>query len=220
MFFFLILSGCINTNTQVPNLSEYPLPELEVKQPVMIRNSALKSGEITIGRIQAWRVYGDLYQFTESAVGAATIILESNHIKVQSGADKILELSVYDAKSELDETFKETISLRVRTGAGLTREYSIMQNHYVLYSASSAIENAIAQCALKMLSDPDIVNYLENNIEEEGYYSPQNSIDSFDEDKNEYYSPADQQRKKDLKEQKNEVDSFDADADEYYSPGK
>ncbi len=49
----------------------------------------------------------------------------------------------------------------------------------------------------------------------EEYYAPRNAVDSFDEGKDEYYSPLHQKSK----EQKGATDSFDG-ADEYYSPGE
>lgn len=188
VFIVLVLTGCMHTNTQIPDPAEYSVPELDIKQPVTIRNGVQESGEIRIGQIRAWRVYGDLYKFTESAIGVATNILEKNHIKVQNGADKVLELSVYDAKSELGEplsgsTFTETIALKVSAGDRLTKECTNMQKHNVLFTASRAIERALAKCVVQMLSDKEIIRYLKNNDEE--YYSPQNSFDDGDE----YYSP-------------------------------
>ena len=192
VFFLLVFTGCasFHTNTQIPDPAEYSVPGLDVMQPVTIRNGVPESGDIMIGRLGIWNIYGDYYKYTESAIGAATNIFESNHIKVQHGADKVLELSVYEAKSRLNEkrtgsgsTVIETIALRVRTGDGLTKDYFNSQVHGVVFSATRAIERALAQCVVQMLSDKEIISYLEKNDEE--YYSPQNSFDDGDE----YYSP-------------------------------
>ncbi len=156
-------------------------------------------GDIRIGQIRAWRVYGDLYKFTESAIGAARDILEKNHIKVQNGANKVLELSVFDAKSKLaaplsDSMFTETIALRVRTSSGLTKECTNTQKHNVLFTASRAIERALAQCAIQMLSDKEIISYLSFDEKNADFYllqGPQNSknvVDSFD-GSDEYFPP-------------------------------
>ncbi len=59
------------------------------------------------------------------------------------------------------------------------------------------------------------VKFYDDSAEE--YFSPQNSVDSFDEGKDEYLSPDDQPGLKDVKEKKEVFDSFD-DGGEYYSP--
>jgi len=181
---FLFLTGCINyrTNTKAPILPDNAVPNLNVLLPVSFRNVASKSGDILIGRWNSWKVYADLYKYTESSIGAAKNILERQNIKVNNSADKILELSVFDAKSETGTwLFQVTTALRVKTGNGLKKEYVGVQKHGSGYGTTSAIERTLAKCVTQMLNDKDIIRYLES--------SPQDAVDNFDNGEYEYFSP-------------------------------
>ncbi|OEU76834.1 MAG: hypothetical protein BA864_03565 [Desulfuromonadales bacterium C00003093] len=161
----LLLFGCMSmrTNTKAPMLPDNAVPNINVKQPVAFKNISSKSGDIIIGKWVGWKVYGDLYKFTESSIGTAKNILERQNIKVTNSAGKILELSVYDAKSEQGAfIFGVTTALRVRTGDGLKKEYVGVQKHGNGYGTTAAIERALAKCVKQMLNDKDIIRYLEN----------------------------------------------------------
>lgn len=161
----LIFSGCMTmqTNTKALILQDNEIPSLNVKQSVIFKNVSSKSGDIIIGKWTGWKVKGDLHKFTETAIGTAKDILERQNIKVEKNANKILELSVYDAKSEQGAfIFGVTTKLRVRTGNDLVKEYVGIKKHGNGYGTTAAIEKALANCVLQMLKDDDIKNYLEN----------------------------------------------------------
>jgi hypothetical protein len=157
----------MRTNPQATEIakeiSEDVLPELYTGDPVAIRNSSSSSGNIIIGRWVGWQVQGDLHKFTESAVGTVKNVFERQNIRIRDDADKALELSVYDAKSEQEGLrFRATTALRVRTGGGLEKEY-VGSRHYTNgHRTTPAIEGALALCVEQMLNDQEIIDYLEN----------------------------------------------------------
>lgn len=153
---FLLLPGCINyrTNTKAPILPDNAIPNLNVLQAVSFRNVASQSGDILIGGWTGWRIYADLYKYTESSIATAENILQRQNIKVRNSADKTLELAVYDATSERGAwAFQVTTSLRVKTGNGLKKEYLGVQKHGSGYGTTSAIERTLAKCVTQMLND-------------------------------------------------------------------
>jgi len=161
----LVLSGCMSmrTDTKATALPDNAVPKLNVKQPVALRNVAAKAGDLVIGKWVGWTVYGDMYKFTESAIGTAKTSLEQQNIQVKNSADKVLELSVHDAKSEQGAwTFAATTALSVKTGDGLNKEYVGVQKHGNGYGTTAAIEQALAKCVTQMLNDKDVIRYLEN----------------------------------------------------------
>lgn len=204
---FLLLSGCINyrTNTKAPILPDNSIPNLNVLLPVTFRNVSSKSGDILIGRWNGWKIYADLYKYTESSIGTAKNILERQNLIVKDNAEKILELSVYDAKSEQGTwTFQVSTALRVKTGNGLQKEYLGVQKHGNGYGTTSAIEKTLAKCVKQMLNDKDIIRYLES--------SPDDAVDNFDNGEYKYFSPHIK------KVPTGTVDNFDDGDVEYFSP--
>jgi len=204
---FLLLSGCINyrTNTKAPILPDNAIPNLNVMLPVAFKNVSSQSADILIGSWGGWRVYADFYEYTESSISTAKNILERQNIKVNNSADKILELSIYDAKSERGMwAFQVTTTLRVKTANGLKKEYVGVQKHGSGYGTTSAIEKTLAKCVTQMLNDKDIIRYLES--------SPADAVDNFDDGEYEYFSPHIENIPKDA------VDNFDDGEHEYFSP--
>lgn len=172
--------------------------------PVAFRNVSSQAGDILIGRWNGWKIYADLYKYTESSIGTAKNILERQNLKVNNTADKILELSVYDAKSEQGSwAFQVTTALRVKTGNGLQKEYVGVQKHGSGYGTTSAIEKTLAKCVAQMLNDKDIIRYLES--------SPDDAVDNFDNGEYKYFSPHIENAPKGT------VDNFDDGDVEYFS---
>jgi len=165
--FGMVLPGClsidIRTNTRAPSVSEEAVPMLHIKQSVAFRNAAPSSGEVLIGEWSNMRVYADLHKYTESAIGAATNVLKRQNISVDDDADKILELSVFGAKTEEGMwTFRSTTEMRVRTGDGLVKEFEASRKYANAYSTTAFMERTLARAVADMFSDPEILEYLEN----------------------------------------------------------
>ena len=164
IFFILISSGCgmtMRTNTQVPSIAIKEINEMSFKNDVSLRNVATNKGEEQIGKWIGWKVIGDLYKYTESAIGAAKNSLEEQGIEVNDNADKVLELAVFDALSEQGMVkFRLTTKLRVKTGDGLEKEFTGIHNYANGYGTTFATERALAQCVVHMLNDADIRRYL------------------------------------------------------------
>jgi len=161
----LVLFACksFRANTKAPTLPDNEVRTLNIKQPVAFSNVSSQSGDITLGKWLGAKAVGDLYEFTESSIGAAKNIFERQGIEVTSSANKILELSVYDAKVKQGMVmFEVKATLRVRTGDGLIKEYVGVKKFGNAYATSPAVERALAQCVMQMLNDKDILEYLEN----------------------------------------------------------
>ena len=161
----IVSSGCFNmrTNTRPPTLSEGTVPQLNVQQPVALRNSSPNVGETIIGRWGGWKVHADLHKYTESAIGALRTALESQSIEVSDEASKTMELSVYNAHSQQNMwNFTAKASLRVRTGDGYEQIYEGATSHGNGYGTTSAMEKSIGKCIGLMFEDDQVRAYLEN----------------------------------------------------------
>lgn len=167
---FLLLSGCVSmhTNTRAPEVSETAVPLLNINQPVAFRNGARKTGEIEIGSWTPFTVYADLSNYTESAIGTAKNVLGKQNIRIRDNANKVLEFSVYSAKSERDDIwtfgkgFIVTTRLRVKTGNGMSRDYVSSIRHGNGYGTTSAMQKTLADNVRQMFNDKQIIAYLSN----------------------------------------------------------
>jgi len=107
-------------------------------------------------------VMGSLYDFTESTIGIVKEALQRNNITIDDKADKRLELSIVKATSIRGFwTFSSDVTLRVKTGSGLEKEYKGLKHHQNGYSTTRAFEMTMARCVEQMLNDKAIVEYLE-----------------------------------------------------------
>ena len=162
----VVLCGChiytMRTNTKFPNMDGVYIEELGMTKTVALTNTLTDAGDEQIGVWTGWKVFGNYYKFTESAIGATKNILERENVKVTNNGEKNLNLTVYDVKSSQGRVFTVLTSLRVKTGDGLVKEYSVSKNHSNGYGTTPVIEKNIAECVGQMLNDKDIVNYLVN----------------------------------------------------------
>lgn len=162
----VVLSGChiytMRTNTKAPNMDGVYTGELDITKTVTLVNTLTDAGDEEIGVWTGWKVFGNYYKFTESAIGATKSILERGNVNVTNKGEKNLSMTVYDVKSSQGRTFTVLTSLRVKTGDGLVKEYSVSKTHGNGYGTTTIIEKNIAECVRQMLNDKDIVNYLVN----------------------------------------------------------
>ncbi|MEA2069460.1 MAG: hypothetical protein U9P12_09695 [Verrucomicrobiota bacterium] len=158
------MTGCMKmrTDTKAPVLEADSVPKLYMKQSLVVRNAAKDVDQEEIGDWIGWTVYGDLHDYTDSAVEATIDILKKQGIKIGDGG-KVLDLCVTDALSEQGAwKFRATVTMTVKTGSGLSKKYIGEKGHGNGYSTSSAMEMAMGQCVMKMLNDEEIIAYLQN----------------------------------------------------------
>ena len=162
----VVLCGChiytMRTNTKAPNMDDVSTIGLDITKTITLMNTLTDAGDEEIGVWTGWKVFGNYYKFTESAIGATKSILERGNVKVTNNGEKNLALTVHDVKSSQGRVFTVLTSLRVKTGDGLVKEYSVSKNHANGYGTTTIIEKNIADCVGQMLNDKDIVNYLVN----------------------------------------------------------
>ncbi len=162
----VVLSGChiytMRTNTTPPNMDGVYTGKLDITKTVTLVNTLTDVGDEEIGVWTGWKVLGNYYKFTESAIGATKSLLERENVKVTNNGEKNIALTVHDVKSSQGKVFTVLTSLRVKTGDGLVKEYSVSKNHGNGYGTTPIIEKNIAECVRQMLNDKDIVNYLIN----------------------------------------------------------
>ena len=159
----LTFTGCVSMrpNTKPIILGGDAVPDLNVSSSVSLRNGALNTGEVVIGKWPGFKVYGDYYKFTETAIGTAKSILSGQNISVEKEADKTLELKITKAVAEQGcWIFGVTVEMEVKFGSGSNKNYIGIEKYGNGYATTRAIESAIARCVKEMLKDDEILNYL------------------------------------------------------------
>ena len=164
MLVLLILSGCISHQTNVRGID---VPEdtaftLKMNQPVAIRNVAPETGKTLIETTFGNRFYGDYHQYTKACIDILTEQLKWQNILVSENANKVLSLAVTNATQKMNLfTFTVYVTLTVRTGSGLKKQYVGEQTHGNTWGTTPAVEHALARCVEQMLNDGDIIKYLQ-----------------------------------------------------------
>lgn len=162
----VLCSGCatFHSNTAPRYLPKDVSIKLNVTQPVALQNISTNAPgtEQLLGRWTGWKVQGSLHGFTESTIGILKEALQRNGVAVAEKADKRLKLCVDKATSiQGGMKFSATITVKVITGSGLTKEYHGLQQYGNGYATTSAFELAMGQCVEQMLKDQEILAYLE-----------------------------------------------------------
>lgn len=167
IFAISFLGGCTHTyhsHSKSRFLPENTSVALNVAHPVAVKNACPKTPgeEELLGKWWGWEVKGSLYDFTESTVGIATDVMQRKGVKLDSDSERRLELTVVKAESkEGFWTFSSQIWLKVKTGSGIEREYTGVKHHQTGYATTKAFEMMMARCVEDMLTDRDILNYLQ-----------------------------------------------------------
>jgi len=161
----LIVSGCITIrpNVEVPSIDYTEIKKLIIKNPVTFRNVRPNTGDTLIGKWSFKKRVGNLHEYTEATIGTAKIVLKEQGIPVNDNAEKILELAILNAlakRGALEFTF--TTKLIVKTNSGLEKEFKGIATCGNGWAITVAIEEALAQCVVKMLNDEDIRKYIED----------------------------------------------------------
>jgi hypothetical protein len=134
-----------------------------MNQPVAIRNFAPETGKTRIESSLGNNYYGDFHQYTIACINTLTQELGRQKIQVSENASKVLSLAVTGARQKMNAfDFTVNVTLTVKTGSGLEKQYVGEQNHGNGWGTTPAVEHALAHCVEQMLNDGDIIRYLEN----------------------------------------------------------
>jgi len=165
MLVLFVSNGCISHQTNVRGIDvrEDAVRTVSMNQPVAIRNIAPETGKTRIETSLGNNYYGDFHQYTTACVNTLTQELERQKIQVSEHASKVLSLAVTDAKQRMGAVdFKVDVTLTVKTGNGLEKQFVGEQTHGNGWGTTPAVEHALAHCVEQMLSDSDIITYLEH----------------------------------------------------------
>lgn len=162
----IVICSCratMQTTTSAHDLSGHSFPKINIKHPVAIKNTSSIAGNIILCEPIGWKVLGDLYKYTDTSIDIVKDIFKRQDIIIEDKSDKILEFAVDKAKC-WDGAIpdKVTITLKVKTGDGLEKEYESTRGYKNGYATTVAIEEAMVDCVKQMLYDKEILRYLEN----------------------------------------------------------
>ena len=162
VIFVLLIAfmGC----SKVYKPSQYPLktgmiPEFRGGQPVNILNVQTNTRKIMLCREGYTNVYGNLHDWTETAVGLLKTELEKRDIVVAEDAPKVLKLAVN--KANIYPGFcsmRCILYLKVETGDGYIAEFE--GNNLSPWDYKRASSGAMTRAVGAMLNDNKILNYL------------------------------------------------------------
>jgi hypothetical protein len=164
---FLLLLSCgikFQANTQPYRLTENEFADLEFRQPVSVENASEEDADLVLCRYVIHSAHGNLYEFTETAVGIVEETLGEDAIAADGdNAAKRLELAVESASCEIG-TWRSAVyvTLGVTTGSGLEKQYEVDVTLHGLAALSAACQRAIGHTVKRMLNDQDIIAYLES----------------------------------------------------------
>ena len=137
---------------------------LEFEQPVSVENASTKDVDLLLCHRAGRSAHGNLYQFTETAVGMVQKTLGEDGIAGDGdNAEKRLELAVDGAHCKLGVWRAAVyVTLTVRTSSGLEKQYDADAGFMNWHSLSATCEREIGHTVKQMLSDEDIMTYLES----------------------------------------------------------
>jgi hypothetical protein len=165
MLVLFVSNGCMSHHTNVRGIDvrEDAVRTVKMNQPVAIQNAAPETGATRIEHFFGHSYYGDFHQYTTACIDTLTKELERQKIQVSENASKVLSLAVTGAKQKANAfDFAASVTLTVKTGSGLEKQYVGEQTHGNFYGTTPAVEHALAHCVEQMLNDSDIISYLEN----------------------------------------------------------
>jgi len=164
LILFIVLSGC--ANKYYPNIEARYLPDntilnLNVTHPVAIKNMSTGKDETRLCRHTGHEFFGKPYDVTEAAIDIVKNAFQRKNINIDDNSDKTLALSVDNFTCESGWRLTATTTLKVRTGYGLEKEYTGSVKYENIFMTTLSFEEALGMSVMQMLTDKDIVEYLE-----------------------------------------------------------
>ncbi|HTG01334.1 MAG TPA: hypothetical protein VK654_12215 [Nitrospirota bacterium] len=132
--------------------------------PVALKNgsSAAPGVEQVVCQMRSIDVNTSIFDFTNAAIGTAKSAFQTLKVAVDDKAGKSLEFTIPRVVCDSGWRFNATVTLRVRTGSGLIKEYEGSEAVSTGYQITSALETAMTQGIDQMLNDKEIAAYLGN----------------------------------------------------------
>ena len=164
--FCVVLTGCGRHQFHMQTMAR----DFKAERPALVHDAgpvALKNGateapgtEQIVCSIRRLDVNTSVYDFTNSAIGSAKSAFQAVHVAVDDTAAKTLEFTIPTVRCDTGWRFSFGMTLRVKTGSGVIREYQGSEPVATVYQAAAAEELSILQCIEQMLNDKEIAAYL------------------------------------------------------------
>ncbi len=169
LMFGVLLCSCGRYQYHAQTMSRDVKPEslssMRAVGPVALKNGASAAPGVEqvvcqVGRID---VNTSVFDFTNSAIGTTKSAFQAMNIVVDDKANKSLEFSIPKVVCDKGWRFNTDVTLRVKTGSGLIREYQGNEGVSTGYQLTAGLELAVVQCIEQMLKDKEIAAYLEGS---------------------------------------------------------
>lgn len=169
MFIFLlsfVLTGCaINHH---PNLVpktisvEDLLDTVKINESIAIINNCQQKGDIDFCNLGLHHYWGDYYVFTDIAKEVLKDALVQMGVTIDNAAEKKIKLSVDKVSCRQGAWVCEmAVVLTAQLEDGSSFQFKGTQKFGVIYALTPAVETAIVRSIYQLLSDDEILAYLE-----------------------------------------------------------
>jgi hypothetical protein len=159
-----ISSGCaVTTAPKVEPVETGALPPIQGKGTITLINDQKDTAVREFGRAGFGKLQGDLHTWTETAIQLLGMEMEKAGLKVQSGGEKSIKISVVDVKLGVSgvefvaSVAKGNVRIKVETGDGYSKEYEGEKN---ALQPPNSCEKALTEAVVNMLKDDHVVAYL------------------------------------------------------------
>jgi hypothetical protein len=171
LIMILFFCACSARVVPTPSLIELDeVPKFNAPKEVSIINSQISTGDIEIGSTGVGMgqipktVSGDLHEWTETAVDILKAELKKKNVAFPENASKVLKLAI--TKVDMEGIVflggdKCTITLKVVTGDGVTRDFEEENIDTKRGVIGEVAYGAIAKAVISMLKDDRILSYLQ-----------------------------------------------------------
>jgi hypothetical protein len=157
-------TGCSMHHVPKPDPIEAgAIPQIQGKGTISLINAQEDKAVRDLGRAGFGTLQGDLYTWTEAAVTQLGEEVKKAGLKVQSGGEKSIKVTVVEVKlgvSGIDfvaAVAKGTVRIKVEAGDGYVKEYIGEKN---AITPPSSCEKAMTEAVMNILKDGQIVSYL------------------------------------------------------------
>lgn len=166
-FIIVPSSGCVTHYTN-PEARPVPANEIRILNPahsIAVRNVSTKTGQTQLCKRYGDTFVGDLHVYTEAAVGMTKDVLRNQNVVIDDTVASNLDLEIVEATCEFGNMFTPfyaRVTLRVKAGSALSREYRGVGEYRWQDRITPAMENAMSDCVKQMLKDGEVLKFLEN----------------------------------------------------------
>ena len=157
-------SGCAVVHVpKADSIADGAIPQIHGKGTISLVNGQGDKTVRNLGSAGFANMQGDLYSWTEAAVALLGAEVEKAGLKVQSGGEKSIKVTVVEVKLGVSginfvaAIAKGNVRINVETGDGYVKEYFGEKN---ALQPPSACDKAMTEAVMNILKDAHIVSYL------------------------------------------------------------